>query len=87
MIIGGDHSMSIASVAYTLNRDPNAKVLWIDAHADINTYNSSTTKNLHGMPLSFITGLDYIGQLDNYKKNLPLSEESRTSPSPVSKTP
>ena len=36
--IGGDHSMSIATLAYTLNLHPNAKVLWIDAHPDINTY-------------------------------------------------
>ena len=36
----------------------NLKVLWIDAHPDINTYKASNTKNYHGMPLSFLTGLD-----------------------------
>lgn len=57
MIIGGDHSMSIATVAHTLNKDPKAKVLWIDAHADINTPSTSPSGNLHGMPLSFLTRL------------------------------
>ena len=38
--------MSIATVSDSLNRNPNAKVLWIDAHADINTPESSLTKNI-----------------------------------------
>jgi arginase len=59
--IGGDHSMSIASVAASLNVYPNVKVLWFDAHADINTRHSSITKNIHGMPLSFVTGLEKKG--------------------------
>ena len=57
--IGGDHSMSIASISESLNRYPNLKVLWFDAHPDINTYEKSKTKNFHGMPLSYLTGLDY----------------------------
>lgn len=55
--IGGDHSMSIATIAHTLNKYPDAKVIYFDAHADINTYASSESKNYHGMPLSFITGI------------------------------
>lgn len=58
--IGGDHSMSIATVAYSLNqvKDPNElKVLWFDAHPDVNTYTSSHSKNYHGMPLAFVSGL------------------------------
>lgn len=55
--IGGDHSMAIGSLAYTLNKHPTAKVIWFDAHADINTHEESTTKNVHGMPLSFLSGL------------------------------
>ncbi len=58
--IGGDHSMSIATVADSLNRveQGRLKVLWFDAHADINTYYSSKSKNFHGMPLSYLTNLD-----------------------------
>jgi arginase len=56
--IGGDHSMAIATISESLNRYPNLKVLWFDAHPDINTYKESKSKNLHGMPLSYLTGLD-----------------------------
>ena len=58
--IGGDHSMSIATVADSLNRvqtPEQLKVLWFDAHPDMNTYESSITKNYHGMPLAFLSGL------------------------------
>ena len=57
--IGGDHSMSIATVSYSFSKFPNLKVVWIDAHADINTTYSTKTNNYHGMPLGFLTGLDY----------------------------
>lgn len=57
--VGGDHSMGISSVGASLNVFKNkTKVIWIDAHADINTRASSPSGNVHGMPLSFITGLD-----------------------------
>ena len=56
--IGGDHSMAIASVASSLYRYPNSKVIWVDAHPDINTRNSSPTQNYHGMPLGFLSHLD-----------------------------
>jgi arginase len=56
--IGGDHSMSISTVATSLSLNRNLKVLWIDAHPDINTRLSSFTSNYHGMPLGFLTKLD-----------------------------
>ena len=56
--IGGDHSMAIGSMAYSLNSFKNLKVVWFDAHPDINTFEQSNSKNYHGMPLSFLTGLD-----------------------------
>ena len=69
--IGGDHSMSLATVAYSLNQVPNCKVVWMDAHADINTYAKSKSKNFHGMPLAFLTGLDKNNQLPFIKRTLP----------------
>lgn len=58
IIIGGDHSLAIASVAASLEvYKDELKVVWFDAHADINTLDSSPTGNLHGMPLSYLTGL------------------------------
>jgi len=68
--IGGDHSMSIATVADSLNKIHNLKVLWFDAHADINTSYSSHTNNIHGMPLGFLTGLDNINYFPFIKNTL-----------------
>ena len=56
--IGGDHSMSIASCAHSLNYYNNLKILWFDAHADINSYEKSSTKNVHGMPLHYLSNQD-----------------------------
>jgi len=68
--IGGDHSMSIATVASSLNKYDNLKVIWFDAHADLNTYSSSQSKNYHGMPLSFLSGLDNDNRFHYIKKKL-----------------
>jgi arginase len=69
--VGGDHSMAIATIADTLNKYPNAKVVYFDAHADINTYKSSNSKHYHGMPLSFVTGLDKNSHFSFIKNKLP----------------
>ena len=58
--IGGDHSISIATVGSSLQKHDNLKVLWIDAHADINTPESSLTKNIHGMPVSTLLGQSHL---------------------------
>jgi arginase len=57
--IGGDHSMAIGSLGSTLNLfTSDVKVIWIDAHTDINTKLSSPSGNIHGMPLAYLSGLD-----------------------------
>ena len=57
LILGGDHSVSIGSVAGALRHDPRLSVVWIDAHADLNTPEMSETGNLHGMSLAMVAGL------------------------------
>ena len=69
--IGGDHSMSIATIADSLNKYPATKVIYFDAHADLNTYKSSKSKHYHGMPLSFVTGLDSDPKFSFIKNKLP----------------
>ena len=69
--IGGDHSITIATGASSLNEHKDVKFIWIDAHTDINTYESSTTKNYHGMPLSFLTGIDKNHSFSFIKNYLP----------------
>ena len=54
LVLGGDHSVGISSLDAMLKHyGDDLRVLWIDAHADINDYNSSISGNIHGMPLGF----------------------------------
>ncbi|KAI9738298.1 MAG: Arginase, catabolizes arginine to ornithine and urea [Cirrosporium novae-zelandiae] len=62
LTLGGDHSIAIGTIAGTAQatRERLGKdiaVVWVDAHADINTPESSGSGNIHGMPVSFLTGL------------------------------
>ncbi|XP_052269200.1 arginase-1-like [Dreissena polymorpha] len=68
--LGGDHSMAIGTVMGHARVHPDMAVLWIDAHADINTPLTSESGNIHGMPLSFLAH-----ELDNYISYLPGWEE------------
>ncbi len=56
--LGGDNSTSIGSINGVLHHDPDAIVVWVDAHADINTQSASKSGNMHGMPLAYLTGLE-----------------------------
>lgn len=56
--IGGDHGLSVGTISAVLEKFPNTIVIWVDAHGDINTPLSSVTKNFHGMPLSYLLGLN-----------------------------
>lgn len=57
LVIGGDHSVALGSVMASLQKVPDTHVIWVDAHADINTLSTSPSGNPHGMPLSVLTGL------------------------------
>lgn len=63
LTLGGDHSIAIGSIAGTAQaiRERHAgremAVIWVDAHADINTPETSDSGNIHGMPVAFLTGL------------------------------
>jgi len=56
--IGGDHSVAGPSVLASLQLHRNLNVLWVDAHPDIHTHQSSESGNSHGMPLSVATGME-----------------------------
>jgi arginase len=59
LTLGGDHSIAAGTVAGLTKRHPKQKLglLWIDAHGDFNTPDSSPSGNVHGMPLAAIAGL------------------------------
>lgn len=60
LIVGGDHSLAIGSIAgiskYFREKKQKLGVIWVDAHADINTPSSSPSGNIHGMPIATLLG-------------------------------
>ncbi len=56
LTLGGDHSIAIGSIGGALLERPDLGVIWVDAHGDFNTPETSPSGNIHGMPLSFLTG-------------------------------
>lgn len=59
--LGGDHSMALGTISgiasFCKKRKLRLGVIWIDAHSDMNTDETSPTGNIHGMPLSALMGL------------------------------
>ena len=58
IVLGGDHSLSMGSVAGAA-RGRRVGVVWVDAHADFNTPETSPSGNVHGMPLAVLSGLGH----------------------------
>ena len=60
VILGGDHSIAIGSVAgvaaFYRRREKRVGIIWLDAHADSNTPETSPSGNIHGMPLAALLG-------------------------------
>jgi len=57
LTLGGDHSIAIGSISGMLRHRPDTCVVWVDAHADINTETTSPSGNIHGMPVGFLSRL------------------------------
>lgn len=57
VVFGGDHSQGIGSINGLKSVHPKTRILWIDAHVDINTPQSSLTGDLHGGPVAYLAGL------------------------------
>ena len=68
--IGGDHSMSIGTVAASSSFYPNLGLIWIDTHADMNNPETSETKNIHGMPVSTLLHNGYADLVRLVKRKL-----------------
>lgn len=56
LVLGGDHSIAIGSI-HGAARNRRLGVIWIDAHADFNTPETTPSGNIHGMPLAALCGL------------------------------
>lgn len=63
IFLGGDHSISAGTVGGVSTKGPIG-LLWIDAHADANTPETSPSGNIHGMPLAALLGLGAASLVD-----------------------
>ncbi|WP_224367328.1 arginase [Hyalangium versicolor] len=77
LVIGGDHSLSLGSIRGAAQRK-RLGVIWIDAHGDFNTHESTLSGNIHGMPLASLVGLGETSLI-----NLGSSNPSLIDPSHV----
>ena len=77
LVLGGDHSVAIGTVSgvsqYFRTEGQKIGLIWLDAHADMNTPDSSPSGNIHGMPLACIAGLGppELTELFGYKPKVP----------------
>jgi len=56
LVLGGDHSLSVGSIRGAA-KHKKLGVIWVDAHADFNTPETTPSGNIHGMPLAALCGL------------------------------
>ena len=56
ILLGGDHSVAVASALASNQAHGDLGIIWLDAHTDFNTFASTVTGNIHGLPLAAITG-------------------------------
>lgn len=56
LLIGGDHSTVIGSALASQKYHDNIGIIWVDAHGDYNTFETTKSGNIHGLPLAAITG-------------------------------
>jgi arginase len=72
LVLGGDHSVAAGSVSgvaeFYRRKGEKIGVVWIDAHSDINTPETSPSGNVHGMPLAALLGLgpEALGNIFGY---------------------
>jgi len=81
IVLGGDHSLAIGSIAgvtkYYAEQGKKVGVIWLDAHGDINTPETSQSGNIHGMPLAHCLGIGHKDLLA-VGEQVPMVETSKT---------
>lgn len=75
IFLGGDHSLSLGSVAGAANHAASVGrpqfVLWLDAHSDFHTPETTVSGNLHGTPLGYVTGRPGFGGFPGVSNPIP----------------
>ena len=76
LVLGGDHSLAAGSISgvseFYRRRSQSVGLVWIDAHSDINTPETSPSGNVHGMPLAALLGLgpDLLANIYGYSPKI-----------------
>ncbi|MGG1546605.1 arginase [Bacillus paralicheniformis] len=76
LVLGGDHSIAIGTLAGLMKHYQNLGVIWYDAHADLNTKETSPSGNIHGMPLAISLGIGHEGLTGIYGKETKIKAEN-----------
>ncbi|MEI7844247.1 MAG: arginase [Chloroflexota bacterium] len=78
LVIGGDHSIALGSVRGAA-RHKKIGVIWIDAHADFNTAETTPSGNIHGMPLAALCGLGDPRLVQLWDETIPVLDPQRVA--------
>lgn len=78
LVLGGDHSLSIGSIRGAA-RIKKLGVIWIDAHADFNTDETTPSGNIHGMPLAALCGFGDVRLSRLWDEVLPVVDPRRVA--------
>jgi arginase len=70
LVLGGDHSLSVGSIR---------GVIWVDAHADFNTSETTPSGNIHGMPLAALCGLGDPRLVSLWDETYPVLDPKRVA--------
>lgn len=76
VILGGDHSLGMGSIAGVSKHYKNLGVVWIDAHGDLNTHDTTITGNVHGMPLAASIGRGPDKLVNLFEHRVKVKEEN-----------
>ena len=78
LVLGGDHSLSFGSIRGAA-KQRKLGVIWIDAHADFNTPETTPSGNIHGMPLAALCGLGDPRLVRLWDEELPVIDPGRVA--------
>lgn len=76
LVLGGDHSLSLGSIRGAA-KHRKLGVIWVDAHADFNTAETTPSGNIHGMPLAALAGMGDASLVRLWEEPVPVVDPRR----------
>jgi len=78
LVLGGDHSLSVGSISGAA-KHKKLGIIWVDAHADFNTPETTPSGNIHGMPLAALCGLGDSRLVSLWDETPPILDPKRVA--------